>query len=66
LTPGTAACLDLIEDNIQINMRRCHPHMYGFMYGYGVEMPGKQKLCPTSAAMLFLGRAKYGAKERLY
>lgn len=30
---GIAACLGSIEDNIQINVGRCLPHMWGFQVG---------------------------------
>jgi len=43
LTPGTAACFGLTELNIQINVGRCRPHMWGFMWG-DVEQARDKKL----------------------
>jgi hypothetical protein len=42
-----------------MNVGSCHPHVWGYMWGYIetlANVPGKQKPCPTSDEMLFLGR----------
>jgi hypothetical protein len=60
MTPGIAACLRSTEYNIQMNVGSCHPHVWGYMWGYVetlANVPEKQKPCPTSDEMLFLGRA---------
>ena len=41
LAPGIAACLGSTEDNIQMNVGRCLPHMWGFMWGLIVGMCGE-------------------------
>jgi hypothetical protein len=53
------------RNNIQMNVGSCHPHMWGFMWGYGRKMPGNQKPCTTIDEMLFLDRATCGAIEWL-
>jgi hypothetical protein len=41
VTRGIAACLGSIEDNIQINVGSCLPHMWGFRVGR-IENPARE------------------------
>ena len=43
LAPGIAACLASTEDNIQMNVGRCLPHMWGFMWGYVETLAGARE-----------------------
>jgi hypothetical protein len=36
-----------------MNVGRCRPHMWGFVWGYIAWMSGKQKARPSSHEMLF-------------
>jgi hypothetical protein len=63
LTPGISAGLDLTENNILMNVGRCHPQMWGFRWGdvKGDEItqnvePNRKKPALLAGSFHFVGK----------